>query len=110
MNLVAGVLGTLQSFLKVAELHSGNRHKASGQSCAEVTVVQAYDMTIGVGRPTLDTDTAHVWESAAFWGVAAPATPPASSGTTATLTTGQGSRATARVTCSVYCWTRTPAR
>jgi hypothetical protein len=75
VNLVAGVLGTLQSFLKVAELHSGNRHKASGQSCAEVTVVQAYDMTIGVGRPTLDTDTAHVWESAAFWGVGSSGDP-----------------------------------
>ena len=47
----------------------------SGQSCAEVTVVQAYNTMIGVGRPTLDTDTAHVWESAAFWGVGSSGDP-----------------------------------
>jgi hypothetical protein len=40
----------------------------SGQSCAEVTLVEANDMLIGVGRPTLDPNTADAWETADFWG------------------------------------------
>jgi hypothetical protein len=43
----------------------------SGQSCAEVTVVDAVDvnMMIGVGRPTLDVNAGGAWTTAAFWGV-----------------------------------------
>jgi hypothetical protein len=41
----------------------------SGQSCAEVTVVHARDMLIGVGRPTLDPNAADAWTTAAFWGM-----------------------------------------
>jgi hypothetical protein len=46
----------------------------SGQSCAEVTVVHADIMTIGVGRPMLDPnadydDAAHAYNTADFWGV-----------------------------------------
>jgi hypothetical protein len=40
---------------------------SSGQSCAEVTVVQKADMMIGVWRPTLDLNEGGV--SADFWGV-----------------------------------------
>jgi hypothetical protein len=41
----------------------------SGQSCAEVTVVQAYNTMIGVGRPTLDPNTKNAWHTADFWGL-----------------------------------------
>jgi hypothetical protein len=41
----------------------------SGQSCAEVTVVQKFDMMIGVGRPTLDPNTEKAFETADFWGI-----------------------------------------
>ena len=42
----------------------------SGRSCAELNVVrQESDMTIGVGRPTLDPNAAEAYESADFWGV-----------------------------------------
>jgi hypothetical protein len=41
----------------------------SGQSCAEVTVVRKADMMIGVGRPTLDPNTAEAYETAGFWGM-----------------------------------------
>jgi hypothetical protein len=41
----------------------------SGQSCAEVTVVQADDMLIGVGRPTMDLNTENAYETADFWGI-----------------------------------------
>jgi hypothetical protein len=42
----------------------------SGQSCAEVTVVQEIPtMMIGVGRPTLDPNTESVYSTANFWGV-----------------------------------------
>jgi hypothetical protein len=41
----------------------------SGQSCAEVTVVQGSDILIGVGRPTLDPSGAYAHCSWRFWGV-----------------------------------------
>jgi hypothetical protein len=41
----------------------------SGQSCAEVTVVEADDMLIGVGRPTLDPNANYAWKTADFWGI-----------------------------------------
>ena len=41
----------------------------SGQSCAEVTVVEATNMLIGVGRQTLDPSAKKAWKSADFWGV-----------------------------------------
>jgi hypothetical protein len=42
----------------------------SGQSCAEVTVVQKeYTMMISVGRPTLDPNAAVAYETADFWGI-----------------------------------------
>jgi hypothetical protein len=40
----------------------------SGQSCAEVTVVDLDDMMIGVGRPTLDPNYGPVYATAGFWG------------------------------------------
>jgi hypothetical protein len=42
----------------------------SGQSCAEVTVVRkAGGILIGVGRPTLDPNAMHAYNTADFWGV-----------------------------------------
>jgi hypothetical protein len=41
----------------------------SGQSCAEVTVVQADDMMIGVGRPMLDVNAADAWRTADLWAI-----------------------------------------
>ena len=42
----------------------------SGRSCAELNVVrQESDMTIGVGRPTLDMSAIQAFQSAGFWGV-----------------------------------------
>jgi hypothetical protein len=46
----------------------GERVMNSGQSCAEVTMVDADDMMIGVARPTLD-PSAKAWHTADFWGV-----------------------------------------
>jgi hypothetical protein len=58
---------------------SAPRHRAalcrervmnSGQSCAELTVVQTDGgIMIGVGRPTLDPNVADAWRIADFWGV-----------------------------------------
>jgi hypothetical protein len=65
-------------------------------------------MMFGVGRPTLDVNAANVDETADFWGV--------HSGANGKLYHNgedhdwQGGRTTARATCSVCCWTRTPAR
>jgi hypothetical protein len=47
----------------------GERVMNSGQSCAEITVVQKDDMMIGVGRPTLDPSAAYAHSTADFWGV-----------------------------------------
>eukprot|EP01046_Picozoa_sp_COSAG06_P043259 COSAG06_NODE_5643_length_3344_cov_5.052080_1_plen_507_part_00 len=41
----------------------------SGQSCAEVTVVQVTDMMIGVGRPMLDVNDRDAEETSEFWGM-----------------------------------------
>jgi hypothetical protein len=41
----------------------------SGKSCAEVTLVTAVDLMIGVGRPTLDANATGAWMSADFWGM-----------------------------------------
>jgi hypothetical protein len=41
----------------------------SGQSCAEVTVVQGDDMLIGVGRPTLNPSAEDAYTTADFWGL-----------------------------------------
>jgi kelch-like protein 30 len=47
----------------------GERVMSSGQSCAEVTVVQAGGMMIGVGRPTLNLNVQYAYNTADFWGV-----------------------------------------
>jgi hypothetical protein len=41
----------------------------SGQSCAEVTVVQRVGVMIGVGRPTLDVNREDAYDTADFWGM-----------------------------------------
>ena len=41
----------------------------SGQSCAEFTVVRVGHITIGVGRPTLDTDAYDAYTTEDFWGL-----------------------------------------
>eukprot|EP01046_Picozoa_sp_COSAG06_P020942 COSAG06_NODE_1554_length_9117_cov_3.864050_3_plen_507_part_00 len=49
------------------------RVMTSGQSCAEVTVMRAYNTMIGVGRPTLDPNTKkNAWKTADFWGIYSP--------------------------------------
>jgi hypothetical protein len=47
----------------------GERVMNSGQSCAEITVVQKDDMMIGVGRPTLDPNAEGACDTAGFWGI-----------------------------------------
>ena len=41
----------------------------SGQSCAEVIMVRATNMLIGVGRPTLDPNAIQAYNTAGFWGI-----------------------------------------
>jgi hypothetical protein len=62
--------------LLTANVHAGDRPALcrervmnSGQSCAEFTVVRVGHITIGVGRPTLDTDAYDAYTTEDFWGL-----------------------------------------
>ena len=46
----------------------GERVMNSGKSCAEVTVVDAVNVMIGVGRPTLDPEYGDAYVNTDFWG------------------------------------------
>ena len=41
----------------------------SGKSCAEITLVQYFNCTIGVARPTLDVDSSDIWSANKYWGL-----------------------------------------
>ena len=64
-----GALLTSKSMAGYRAALCGDVVMSSGQSCAEITVVQMDTMMIGAARPTVDVETPGAYRSGDFWGV-----------------------------------------